>query len=322
MKKRFSENLRQFPLRGTLVVACSGGSDSMAMLVLLGESQHLHQQEILVAHVNHNVRPAAQTQRDLAVIEKVCQHYSFPLHVEVLPADAFAQSSSFEADARNARYAFLNRLAEQHNRALIATAHTLDDQAETIYMRFIDGCGFSGLKGIPQRNGAVIRPLLGFKKSELQAYLTEQDVEWSEDSTNNTPLYRRNRLRSYLKQLETGDRNIQKALASLSRHAAEVDEFLNYFNSEADKITVYTGHQVSFPLEKFIGYPQLLKKQLLYHLYDRLMHGEVEKAFRLPERFFKNLNYQKEYPVIARGHGIVLYKKAGRLIMKKTFNVN
>ena len=170
-----------------IICAVSGGADSMALLwslYLLKEEWDL---ELSAAHFNHHLR-GEESQRDEDFVRDFCAGYGIPLYVgsaEVKPG-----KKGLEAAAREARYAFLRTLPGK-----IATAHTADDNAETILLHLVRGTGLKGLGGIMPRNGNVIRPMLSVTRAQVEALLEEYCVPHIEDSSNSEDQFLRNRLR-------------------------------------------------------------------------------------------------------------------------------
>ena len=170
-----------------IVCAVSGGADSMALLwslYLLKEEWDL---DVSAAHFNHHLR-GEESQRDEDFVRDFCAGYGIPLHLgsaQVVPG-----KKGLEAAAREARYAFLRTLPGK-----IATAHTADDNAETILLHLVRGTGLKGLGGIMPQNGNVIRPMLGVTRAQVEALLEEYCVPHIEDSSNAQDQFLRNRLR-------------------------------------------------------------------------------------------------------------------------------
>ena len=177
----------------SIVCAVSGGADSMALLwamYLLKEEWDLN---LSAAHFNHNLR-GAESDRDEAFVRDFCQGYGIPLHVgcgNVIPG-----KKGLEAAARDARYAFLSTLPGK-----IATAHTADDNAETLLMHLVRGTGLKGLGGIAPRRDKLIRPMLSITRSDVEAFLEEYAVPHIEDSSNGTDEFLRNRIRRHVMPL-------------------------------------------------------------------------------------------------------------------------
>ena len=170
-----------------VIAAVSGGADSVAMLFAL----YLLRDELGItleaAHFNHHLR-GAESDRDEAFVTDFCGRYDIPLHLgsgRIVPG-----KKGLEAAARDARYAFLRRLPGK-----VATAHTADDNAETVLMRLIRGTGLKGLGAIAPVSGNVIRPMLTITRDDVEAFLEEYALPHVEDSSNGTDDFLRNRIR-------------------------------------------------------------------------------------------------------------------------------
>jgi len=175
--------------RGHVLAAVSGGSDSVALLVLLAAARESRSFELTAVYVDHCLR--AETKAEAA-------------HVAALTADLGAgfvaatidrPAHPSEAELRRARYAALAQTAQQRGADWIATGHTRDDQIETILFRFVRGSSRKGLGGIPSQRGHIVRPQLGLGREELRAFLMRRGIAWMEDASNAELVYARNRLR-------------------------------------------------------------------------------------------------------------------------------
>lgn len=177
----------------TLICAVSGGADSIALLFacyLLQDTLDFH---LEAAHFNHHLR-GEESDRDEAFVREFCQGYGIPLHLSgghIVPGE-----KGLEAAARDARYAFLRSLPGK-----VATAHTADDNAETLLMRLIRGTGLKGLGAITPVSGNIIRPMLGITRREVEAFLTEWNLPHVEDSSNERDDFLRNRIRHHIMPL-------------------------------------------------------------------------------------------------------------------------
>ena len=177
----------------TVICAVSGGADSVAMLFALYLLLEKLGITLEAAHFNHNLR-GEESLRDETFVRELCARYDIPLHVasgEIHPG-----KKGLEAAARDARYAFLESLPGK-----IATAHTADDNAETILMHLVRGTGLKGLGGIAPQRGKLIRPMLGITRREVEDFLAEWHLPYVEDSTNETDAFLRNRLRHHVMPL-------------------------------------------------------------------------------------------------------------------------
>lgn len=211
-----------------LVLAVSGGPDSMALL--LGAAQLVRTDarrwRLVVAHLDHALRPesaddaafVADAAADLGVRAEV--------HRTDVAALARAEGASIEEAARGARYRFLEEVAPPD--ALIATAHTADDAAETVLINLLRGSGLAGMAGIPARRGRIVRPLLGERRAPLRAMLDAAGVAYRLDPSNDDPAFLRNRVRrEVLPLLEELRSGAVERIGSFSRLAAEDDALLD-----------------------------------------------------------------------------------------------
>ena len=193
----------RLPDGGTLVVACSGGGDSMALLHLVAAGAVGHRWRVLVAHLDHGLRD--DSGEDAAFVERAAAELELPYSVESVRVDERRRpGESIEAASRRIRYAFLRRVAREAGRdARILTAHTADDQVETLALRLARGVGVRGLRGIlPEREDGVVRPLLGTRRRELRRFLESSGIGWREDPTNRDLEIPRNRWRWALERLD------------------------------------------------------------------------------------------------------------------------
>ena len=209
---------------GLGVIAVSGGADSVALLRALTDSPPAA--DLVVAHLNHRLR-GADSDGDSTFVAALCPH--LPHRVEALDvaAAAAAAGDNLEAVARRVRYDFLARVACETGATWVATAHTRDDQAETVLHRLIRGSGLRGLRGIAESRELtpgirLVRPMLTLSRQDVIAYLREIDQPWREDATNRDPRFTRNRIRHELFSLL---RSFNPAIDEvLSRTAAQANE--------------------------------------------------------------------------------------------------
>ncbi len=204
----------------TVICAVSGGADSVALLFafyLLKEKLEINLQ---AAHFNHHLR-GEESDRDEAFVRSLCDRYDIPLHLgggEVKPG-----KKGLEAAARDARYAFLRGLPGK-----IATAHTADDNAETVLMHLIRGTGLKGLGGIAPVHGRVIRPMLHVTRQDVEDFLEEWCLPHIEDSSNESDAFLRNRIRHHVMPLLRSENpQIAQNLSRMARRLREDEEFLS-----------------------------------------------------------------------------------------------
>ena len=197
---RTARRHRLFDRGARVLVALSGGADSVALLDVLRDLEREGHIAIAgVAHFNHQLRGGA-ADADEAFCRALAAQVGVPVEVGSADVRALAreQGRSIEDAARAARYAFLDAAAERLRADVIAVAHTRDDQAETFLLRLVRGAGPRGLTGIHPRAGRVVRPLIDISRSELRAYAAERGLEFREDETNRDVAIPRNRVRHEL----------------------------------------------------------------------------------------------------------------------------
>lgn len=196
MRNKLLEQLRRYDMvrpGDRVICAVSGGADSMALLWAMYLLKEKLQISLEAAHFNHNLR-GAESDRDAAFVEDFCRSHGIRCHVgsaRVKPGE-----KGLEAAAREARYAYLQSLPGK-----IATAHTADDNAETLLMHLVRGTGLKGLGGIAPVRENVIRPMLTVTRQEVLAFLEEQGVACIHDSSNDADAFLRNRIRHHVMPL-------------------------------------------------------------------------------------------------------------------------
>lgn len=176
------------------LVALSGGVDSMVLLSMLIRWERW---PIAIAHCNFHLRGEESNRDEEFTRQYVLSQGIEQAHFTDFNTELYArsQSISIELAARRLRYRWFASLRNQHGYTHIVTAHHANDQAETLLLNLARGAGLRGMGGIPPRNGAVVRPLLGITREEILLWARELNVPWREDSTNQAPIYARNLVR-------------------------------------------------------------------------------------------------------------------------------
>ncbi|MCX7929892.1 MAG: tRNA lysidine(34) synthetase TilS [Chlorobi bacterium] len=185
----------------TIVVALSGGIDSIVLLDVLFILSYEHGYALHIAHVNHRLR-SGESDRDEAFVRSVAKHYDLSCHITHVETESFARQHrlGIEEAARELRYRFLRQMCGTVHAQYCAVAHTADDTAETLLLNLFRGSGLTGLSSIPPKRpltkkAQLIRPLLGITREEIVSYANARNLRWVEDSSNTERAYRRNRLR-------------------------------------------------------------------------------------------------------------------------------
>ena len=233
--------IREHDLRGKkLLIAVSGGADSMALLHGLHQLGPAWGLDLRAAHLNHQLRGAASDE-DAYWLKATCAALSIGLTVgtEDVRRACSDQGTGIEEGARAARYRFLEATAHDLSRPLIAVAHSANDQAETILHHIVRGTGLAGLRGMPVcrklvSGATLIRPLLKVDRTTIRGYLPEVGQDFREDASNQDETYTRNRIRHRLLPLLEQEFNshVSEALCRLGQQAEESQQALDLLARE------------------------------------------------------------------------------------------
>ena len=239
IERRFAGHLHEFAwFRAGLRVgvAVSGGGDSVALLTLLVELRAKLGIAISAVHFNHKLRGKA-SDADEKFVAALAEKFGATLHIgrADVAGKAKREKANLEDAARRARYEFFERLAEQGLVDVVATAHSMDDQAETVLAHILRGTGIAGLAAIHPVAGHVVRPLLGFRREELRKYLRSKRQPWREDATNRDTARTRARMREKLLPLLEKQFN-PAAIEHLAALAERAREQASFVDELADQI--------------------------------------------------------------------------------------
>ncbi len=213
-----------------VVVAVSGGADSMVLLHALCALREDLGCELVVAHLDHGLRTSSS--EDARFVTGAAADLGLPIACERQDVAALAEARrcGIEEAAREARRAFLGRVADEWQASRIALGHTADDQAETILFRLARGTGWKGLCGMAATSGRLIRPLLHLRRCDVRRFAAEQGIAWREDESNADVRYARNRIRErVLPELEAINPDVVRAVsrsAELAREAADLERYV------------------------------------------------------------------------------------------------
>ena len=234
--KRAIERHHLLDHRDRVIVGVSGGVDSMVLLHLLNACCETRALTLIVAHVNHGLRPD-ESEREAALVQQEADRLGLPYEYGQFDVKDFQKKRGLSPQdaARRVRFHFFNSLLKKHDAQKIALGHNADDQVETMLLRWIRGSGVKGLKGmLPIREGRVIRPLLEIWRSEIDAFAAKQGIPYRVDSSNLRPHYLRNRIRLELIPLIERDYqpNFKEVMKKASVVLREEDDCLE---EEAEK---------------------------------------------------------------------------------------
>lgn len=255
-----------------IVVAVSGGPDSMCLLDILYRLKDELEFSILVAHVNHGIRIESDLEKEY--VEKYCKERNIPffyLKVDV-PKLSKEKKISEETCGRMVRYDFFEKVRQENNADLIAVAHNLNDNIETILLNQIRGCGLKGLIGMDFKFNNIIRPLLTIEKKDILVYNNELELHPCFDKTNEEDIYLRNKIRlqliPYLKELNP---NFVTNISRMRNILKEDNDFIEeYTNIVFDKVIIKIDNsKIVFDFSKFMNEHKSIQKRIIRKIIEK-----------------------------------------------------
>ena len=290
-----------------VLVALSGGADSVTLLHMLYEISETYGFSVGAAHVNHKLRDTAD--RDMNFCKDLCEKLNIPLEILVcdIRKEAKANGMSEELYARGVRYNFFNSLGYDK----IATAHNKNDNAETILFNFMRGSSISGLCGIPYMRDNIIRPLLDIKKADIIAYCKENGYDFVTDETNFREIYTRNKIRlSLIPQIE--DNFNENFVNTVTENSNLIAYDSNFLDTEAKKL--FRG-EVSADLAKGM-HPAMLFR--IIQLYYKKKTGAFQNlSVSFVKAIVSLLEKNKTGSQVDLPNGFYAYISYGKLIIEK-----
>jgi len=278
-----------------VVVAVSGGADSTALLVAFREMRDF---PITAAHINHHLR-GAESDDDEAFVRDLCARLDVPLDVAdgtLDPVDV--KRSGIEAAARDVRTRLLLDIKRKRNARFVATAHQMNDQAETVLMRLVTGGGIAGLRGIQRiRDDGFIRPLLGVTRADVDAFLRERNITPRVDSSNADPRFLRNRIRMMLRGVDP---------APIAAIATQAQSLWRLVEREIDAIEVVMTEDETLFVE--LPNDELLRQALLHRHVRRLDRHSRDADLAIDLDAIKRTRLTKSLELI---------RKEGQLVLRK-----
>ena len=256
-------------------VAVSGGADSVFLLHALRELAPRWNLKVSVVHIEHGIRGEASA-ADADFVRELAAGFGLPFQLR--EANVPEIDGNLEQAARNVRQDFYAELIRSGALERVATGHTRSDQAETVLYRLLRGSGLAGLAGIlPVTEEGIVRPLLGLRRGEIEAWLSERKIPWREDVTNQDRAYARNRLRHDILPLlrESFNPQLDEALANLATLAQHEE---SYWESEVSRhLPPATDHQpLILPVSQFADAPPALARRLIRRAFE-LVKGDLRQ---------------------------------------------
>lgn len=252
-----------FNVGDKIVVGCSTGPDSMALVDMLLKIREKYDLFLIIAHVNHNVRKESYEEAEF--LKEYCELNR--LAFESMIIEEYGDDN-FHNEARNIRYNFFENLVHKYDADYLMTAHHGDDLIETVMMRIVRGSnlgGYAGFKSIIDMDGyKIIRPLISYTKSELEEYDRENDVKYYIDSSNDKDKYTRNRYRkNVLPFLKEEENDVHLKFLKFSNLLSDASRFIDKVRNKALNRVIVDG-KVS--IDKFLEEDEFLQKEILYYL--------------------------------------------------------
>lgn len=266
------ENSFSFKHGDIIVIGCSGGPDSMALVDMLLKIREKYQLSLIVAHVNHNVRK--ESLEEAEYVKGFCDVNNITFESMIIEEYG---DDNFENEARAIRYHFFDLLVQKYNASYLMTAHHGDDLIETIMMRIVRGSNLNGYSGfkrvVDMDNYLIVRPLIEYTKEELEQYNLENNVKYYVDKSNTNDKYTRNRYRKYLLPfLKDEDCNVHHKFLKFSDTLEAASLFIN---KERDKALGRVLSNDCLIISKFREEDPYIQREILYYLLSEFYQDDL-----------------------------------------------
>lgn len=281
LKEKVLETIKKYNLIKNgekIVVGVSGGPDSICLINILNEikQEGIIELELVVCHINHLIREEAG--EDEEFVQKYCEEKQIPFFAKHIEVEKIARTRKIgtEEAGREERYNFFREILEKTNANKIATAHTKNDNSETVLMNIIRGSGVAGLKGItPIRDEKYIKPLIESTREEIEEYCEEKKLNPRYDKTNNENIYTRNKIRNILIPLikEEFNPNIIETIDRLSNLAKKENEYLEEMTIKIYKENVIKEEkkEIILKLKEFNEQNEIIKGKIILYTIKKLL---------------------------------------------------
>lgn len=292
--KKYIDSLHLLPERARVVVALSGGADSVALIDILNRLDFF----CIGAHVNFHLR-GDESDRDAAFSHQLCMDLGIPFYKTDLYAEEYSEREgiSIEMAARELRYRWFEQLRKEQNAYAVAVAHHRDDSVETVLLNLIRGTGIRGLTGIKPKNGNIVRPLLCCDREAVLEYIEKRGLTYVTDRTNLLNEYRRNKIRlEVLPLLESIQPSVRESISRTMDHLNETEIVYEKAIADAKKriCTGWVSEKSGLPLNISISSleKESAPKSLLYEILSDYGFGraDVETIYKnrmgIPGRVF------------------------------------
>ncbi len=314
IKEKVLKTIRKFslvPPGSKVIVALSGGPDSVALLSVLLELKNGLQIEVEAVHVNHMLR-GEESFRDEEFVKELCRRLKVPLTVKRVNVLDVSKGKNVEAVARELRYKALYQVLKERKGDLVALGHTASDLVETVLLNLTKGTGLKGLRGFLPKRDVFIRPLFEVKRREVEEYLKERGIPYVVDSSNLKTDFERNLVRlKVIPHLREINPSLEEAFLRSSEILRGVEDFVS---SEVEKLLkrFLKGNTFRAPISELKGLHPYLLTELLSEAYRRisgraLSHRKVNEIVSL----IKKEGFKSFIP----DKGFIVYKEQDYLVI-------
>jgi len=296
----------------TVLVACSGGLDSVVLVYMLRALNF----NVAIAHCNFKLR-GQESEEDAMFVKSLAEELECTFWLKTFDTAEIAdkQKESIQVTARNLRYEWFHSLVKKHQYTAILTAHHLDDSLETFFINMVRGTGLRGLVGIPSNNSNVFRPLLKFTREEIKNYAVSHSINWREDSSNSKTEYLRNAIRhNVVPELIKADKrlygNFEKTLGHLNSSLKLIEDYVELVSNN---VWIKNSFGSELDIEKLKTYPNF--DLLLYELLKPYGFTSWDDVIDLVDAQSGKQLFSENYRLI-KDRGVLL------LVKREDFNKN
>ena len=303
-----------------VLVAVSGGVDSMVLLQALVELRDEFELSLTVAHLDHRLRP--ESKEDARFVKQSAEELGLPIVLKAIDVAAFIKKHKFspEEGAREARYNFLGSAAKKFKADKIALGHTLNDQVETFLMRLLRGAGLEGLRGIPPVRDKFIRPLIECSRKEILKFAQDRKLKFRQDQTNFETKYFRNKIRlSLLPLLERYNPNILQTIARTAELLRQANNYLEAQACERLKAATISCNANSLTLnrEELLSQPEIMRELIIRQAIEHV-RGDLRKIeFVHVKEILSEIERDKLKAALHLPGGLLFERRAEQILLTK-----
>ncbi len=268
------DKLRENLKNETVVVATSGGPDSMALLNLVNSLKDELNLKVVCAHVNHKLR--VESEAEAAMVEEFCTKND--IFFEFMTIDSY-KNDNFHNDAREQRYDFFEQTVNKCKARHLLTAHHGDDLTETILMRIVRGSSFKGYAGFSEKlqksNYIILRPLITYTKEEILTYVKNNKIPYAVDKSNEKDSYTRNRFRKYiLPPLKEEEKNVHRKFYKFNKTLLMYND---YINKQTMKYLDQVYQNEALNISKFQALDQVIRDRIINKILEKYYHDDLRR---------------------------------------------